>query len=81
MISLKESVQPAAFLLYKGQQTFSCKGNWLDIQMKEAIGSVLDGLSQKQAADLQYTIPHLRIGLVVELFMAPILVLGHTCLQ
>ena len=76
-------MQPAALFLYKGQQTFSCKKAVVRCTIKEAIGSVLnDGLSQKQAADL-HGVPHstLRIGLVVELFMALILVLGHTCLQ
>ena len=56
-ISLKESVQPAALFLYKGQQTFSCKKAVVRCSNEEAIGSVLDGLSQKQAADLQHLIP------------------------
>ena len=52
-ISLKESVQPAALFLYKVSKRSAVRRQWSDVQMKEAIESVLkDGLSQNQAADL-----------------------------
>ena len=55
---------------------------WSDVQMEAALESVIkDGLSQNRAADL-HGVPRstLKDRLMVELFMALILVLSHTCL-
>ena len=42
----------------KASKHSAVRRQWSDVQMKEAIGSVLnDGLSQKQADDLQYHVP------------------------